>query len=342
MNTVRHGFGYAIVALFVAASPLSSQVQAQAFRLVPGVELGELDGSSPSVFGVVADITVARNGSFYVLDPMRHRVTLFSRAGEFVATAGKSGRGPGDFFMPRSLAIDAQERVFVLDAGNQRIEIYEGTGDRLERRGGFRLDFPANDLCAAGNRLFLLGYREGSIIHEYRIDGSRVRSFGGGHEPHHPLLRISLSRGSLTCVESRDVLVFLPSLLPVVHAFSAVTGAELWRSNIPAYDAVEIEHGPNNRITYSTRGGGGHHYGSKVVPLDRDYALLQIGKLGPGTTDPYTFVQIDSYMVALTTGRVQRLERQLPRILTARGDKVYAAPDDPFPKVRQYQLQPPR
>jgi DNA-binding beta-propeller fold protein YncE len=51
-----------------------------------------------------------------------NRVQLFTADGKFLIGFGEEGPGPGQFLIPHGLAIDSRGHLFVVDAGNHRIQ----------------------------------------------------------------------------------------------------------------------------------------------------------------------------------------------------------------------------
>ena len=53
------------------------------------------------------------------------RLVVVTPEGEFIRSVGKLGAGPGEFMGPHALAFDAQNRLFVADRSNNRIQIFD-------------------------------------------------------------------------------------------------------------------------------------------------------------------------------------------------------------------------
>ena len=58
-------------------------------------------------------------------------VQIFERDGRFLLAVGGSGSGPGSFWLPTGLHVDAEDRVYVADSYNSRVQIFQ----YLRRRG---------------------------------------------------------------------------------------------------------------------------------------------------------------------------------------------------------------
>lgn len=95
--------------------------------------IGDLESDDENVlFYMPADIAVDDAGNVYVLDSGNHRIQKFDPQGNFLASFGRPGQGPGEFQHPQSIDIDAQGFMYVSDSGNQKIQILKPDG-ALER-----------------------------------------------------------------------------------------------------------------------------------------------------------------------------------------------------------------
>jgi DNA-binding beta-propeller fold protein YncE len=89
-------------------------------------------GTSNDMFNLPTDVAFAANGDIYVSDGYGSaRVMKFSRDGKYLLQWGKRGNGPGEFMLPHNVVVDSQERVYVTDRDNQRIEVFDATGKYL-------------------------------------------------------------------------------------------------------------------------------------------------------------------------------------------------------------------
>ena len=59
-----------------------------------------------------------------VADRGNHRIVCFNNEGEKVFDFGKRGRAPEDFSSPADVATHGN-RIFVLDTGNNRVQVFE-------------------------------------------------------------------------------------------------------------------------------------------------------------------------------------------------------------------------
>ena len=85
-------------------------------------------------FNRTADVAWDRAGNIYVADGYSKtagnaRVAKFDKDGHFLKSWGFRGSEPGQFNAIRGIALDAQGNVYVADAGNKRIQVFDGDGN---------------------------------------------------------------------------------------------------------------------------------------------------------------------------------------------------------------------
>ena len=73
-------------------------------------------------------VAIAKDGSVFVTDEQRNELVKFSPTLERVASWGAKGAGQLQFKKPRALAIDDQGQLWVLDLGNQRVQVLTQEG----------------------------------------------------------------------------------------------------------------------------------------------------------------------------------------------------------------------
>ena len=88
--------------------------------------LGGTLGQAPGEFGLVTDAVQDSQGNYYVSEYGEYdRIQKFSSTGEFLLQWGGHGSAPGEFVRPQNLAVDSQDRIWVADACNHRIQVFD-------------------------------------------------------------------------------------------------------------------------------------------------------------------------------------------------------------------------
>ena len=92
-------------------------------------------GNGPDTFDRPTGVAVAPNGDVFVTDGhspntlKSARVVKFTKDGTFIKAWGKMGSDPGDFKEPHDIYIGgSQERVYVADRQNDRIQVFDQEG----------------------------------------------------------------------------------------------------------------------------------------------------------------------------------------------------------------------
>lgn len=84
-------------------------------------------------FRQVTDMTWDSHGATYISDGyINSRVAKIDPAGQWVGSWGSPGSEPGQFNTLHSIAADAQDRIYVADRGNRRIQVFDTDGNLLK------------------------------------------------------------------------------------------------------------------------------------------------------------------------------------------------------------------
>jgi hypothetical protein len=114
-----------------AGAPVAGAPQGGGRLGPPGPPGSGIPGDS---FSRTADVTWDREGNIYVADGASRtvgnaRIAKFDKNGHFIKSWGSRGSEPGQFNGIRGIVIDAQGNLYVADAGNQRIQVFDGDGN---------------------------------------------------------------------------------------------------------------------------------------------------------------------------------------------------------------------
>ncbi len=83
-------------------------------------------------FNKPTDLAIASTGELFISDGYSNaRVHKYSPTGEHIKSWGEWGTGPGQFELSHCVRIDKQDRVWVCDRTNDRIQIFDTEGNFL-------------------------------------------------------------------------------------------------------------------------------------------------------------------------------------------------------------------
>ncbi len=95
-----------------------------------------VSGAGPDTFDRPTGVAIAPNGDIFVSDghfPNAHhnaRIVKFSKDGKFIKAFGHLGSGDGELDEPHDICVGgSQERVYVADRRNKRIEVFDQDGN---------------------------------------------------------------------------------------------------------------------------------------------------------------------------------------------------------------------
>ena len=135
-----------------------------------------------------ADVAWDRAGNIYVADGVtlnggNARVAKFDKDGHFLKSWGFRGAEPGQFNSLHGIALDAQGNVYVADAGNKRIQIFDGDGNFKSAITG--VGTPYAICISPGQHQYLFSSNsndpetlDNGEIYKLELDGRAVGKFG--------------------------------------------------------------------------------------------------------------------------------------------------------------------
>jgi DNA-binding beta-propeller fold protein YncE len=102
----------------------------------------------PKFFDRLSSVTVDAEGKLvYAVDiggvsSEHHRVRVFDAAsGEHLRDIGRRGAGPGELNLPRDLAVGKDGRLYVVDGGNFRVQVFDAAGQFVKSFGSVGKQF---------------------------------------------------------------------------------------------------------------------------------------------------------------------------------------------------------
>ena len=95
-----------------------------------------------NVFNQPTDVAWDSQGNSYFTDGyVNSRVAKVNAKGEWVASWGSLGNGPGQFDTPHGIAVSPKDEIYVADRGNRRIQVLDTSGKFLRE---FTIDIPVD------------------------------------------------------------------------------------------------------------------------------------------------------------------------------------------------------
>lgn len=98
--------------------------------------------AEPKMFDRLSSVTVNPEGTrLYVVDiggvtSDQHRVRVFDAlSGRHLHDIGRRGGGPGEFNLPRDVAVGDKGQLYVVDGGNFRVQVFDANGKYLQSFG---------------------------------------------------------------------------------------------------------------------------------------------------------------------------------------------------------------
>ena len=135
-----------------------------------------------------AGVAWDKDGNIYVADGVamgagNARVAKFDKDGHFIKSWGQRGSEVGQFNSLRGIALDAQGNVYVADAGNKRIQVFDGDGNPKTQITS--IGTPAAICITPGAHQYLYASNsndgdslDNGEIYKLELDGKVVGKFG--------------------------------------------------------------------------------------------------------------------------------------------------------------------
>jgi len=147
-------------------------------------------GTNAGEFMLPRAVGVNSRGEVFVSEyGVAERVQRFAgRGGDLLAGFGHSGNAPGEFNRPEGLCVDAQDRLYVADSCNHRIQVFSSDGQFIHAygkagKGKGELSYPYDICVDQAGRQYVCEFGN-SRIQVFDLNYQPVEIIGGpGAEP---------------------------------------------------------------------------------------------------------------------------------------------------------------
>jgi DNA-binding beta-propeller fold protein YncE len=168
-------------------------------ELLEDQTIGGTAGTGEGEFQFVTDAAQDSQGNYYVTQYGEFdRIQKFSPDRRFLLSWGEHGQQLGQFLRPQKIVIDQADLVWVTDACNHRVQVFDARGNQAKlvaswgRHGhapgelNYPYDIVLDEAALAGRndgRVYLCEFGN-HRVQKFTLDGRFVGSFGGsGREP---------------------------------------------------------------------------------------------------------------------------------------------------------------
>ena len=142
---------------------------------------GENDGDP---FRRPTDVAIASTGEIFVSDGYNNaRVHKYSAEGEHLLSWGEWGEGPGQFQLSHCVRIDKDDRVWICDRTNCRIQIFDTDGNFLSEWTG--LGHPDQNFFDPNEEIVYITELDHQVS-IYTLGGELLTKWGGGQPSDKP------------------------------------------------------------------------------------------------------------------------------------------------------------
>jgi DNA-binding beta-propeller fold protein YncE len=149
--------------------------------------LGKKDcpGENGAPFDKPTGVALSSSGEIFVSDGYgNRRMHKFSPDGELLLSWGEEGEGIGQFALPHGVFVDKQDRVYVADRENHRIQIFTSQGEFITQWTDFREHKPCTVFIDSDDIVYIPELHQRMSI--LNIDGELLARWGRDEPTYEP------------------------------------------------------------------------------------------------------------------------------------------------------------
>lgn len=137
----------------------------------------------PGELSLISDLALDQQGNIYVTDKAGARITQFDPSGVFRRTIGRLGDRVDEFVRPKGIAVDRENRIWVVDAATEVAKIYNERAELLLFFG-----LPGNEPGMMNlPATIVVDYDNVEFFREYAVQGANLEFLvlvSNQHGPH--------------------------------------------------------------------------------------------------------------------------------------------------------------
>ncbi len=134
-------------------------------------------GGDGAPFNKPTDVAVSSSGEIYVSDGYGNfRAHKYSQDGQLLLSWGEEGDGIGQFALPHGIFVDKNDRVYVADRENHRIQIFTPQAEFITQWPDFREHLPCTLFIDDDDIVYVPELQQGMSI--LNIDGELLTRWG--------------------------------------------------------------------------------------------------------------------------------------------------------------------
>ncbi len=156
-------------------------------ELLEDQTIGGKNGRGEGEFGFLTDVVEDSKGNLYVSEYGDFdRIQKFSPKGTYICSLGSHGTEEGEFLRPQGMAIDDMDQLWVADACNHRIQVFDATQEPPAFKFSFgssgseigQLSYPYNLLFGGDGFLYVCEFGN-HRLQKFDLDGKSHGIWGG-------------------------------------------------------------------------------------------------------------------------------------------------------------------
>ena len=141
-------------------------------------ELGANKGylNYPQQGGGPWGIAVGQNGHIFVADYFQHQINVFDKQRKYIRSFCQKGSGNGQLNRPEGIAVDCDNRLYIGNYSNKRIEVVESDGTFVRQIGAGHLSQPCG-VTVHNKHVYVADFGKHRIS-VFTLDGQLIRTIG--------------------------------------------------------------------------------------------------------------------------------------------------------------------